>query len=773
MKWKASVTRRGRSSLLGTLLGIGLLSHGLAIIPMALWVEVSAQAASASVAQGYTYLNRGWVDGAIEIFQRALRANPQSVNAQMGLAIAYRRAGRDADAFQAYQNVVALDSDNQLALYALGILGGYRPEWQTQGIEALTQLLRLDPNSAEARQQRALLYLYQGQFESAIADYSAVLQSGPSPEALAGAAQAYTYSGNHAQSVALFERYRATGATLSPSEAIAYGLALRETGQSAQSVAILEQALRNEPPQTSRRLQLQGALASAYAANGQVGQAAAVLAPLQSRGDTRLILARAYMDIARYSGDTAYEQAAAALYRNVLGDPANLTAGRAREAANALSGISGQQTVALGVYRQLAQQYPGDVEIQVRQALLEQQTQQISGEALAARLLELTASAQPSEQQTIARSLVQITSPDPALLPVYGRLAQSGVDEPFLYYRAAQILIAQGNYSAARDAIAVFASAQSSQVQSQPLDQLLLADIDRREGNLEASAQRYQSVVAQRPERQVLTGALQGLATVRAEQRQFDEAIALYDQIIALNPQDESKQLGRASLAYGSDQITEAEAEAVLAQWLSRHTASEAPPELFSLAGVLPASATREALYNQLLTVDSANIPVQIRRIQLVASRDPDAARAQVEQLIANNPDDLNAYFVRGQIAQDLGDLSDASSAYTAILERNPDNLGALLALGGVEFQRRRYDAAQRVYNQALDLDPGNPTARRSLAGLNAAQGRRLAALNQLEDLQSEQAAQGSADPEVAIEMQRIREGFLLQRGIEPPWERF
>jgi len=767
-------SNRKRLSLLGTLLSVSMLSHGLVLLPMALQATVQAQTVSTSVAQGYTYLERGWVDGAIDIFQRVLRSNPQSANAQLGLAIAYRRAGRDADAFAAYQQVVALDNTNQLALFALGILGAYRPEWQPQGIDALTQLLSLDPDNLQGRQQRGLLYLYQGQFDAAIADYSRVIERNPSPEALIGAAQAYTYSGKHQDSLALFQRYQATGATFSPGETIAYSLALRETGQAAQAVSLIERSLqmsRSGPGATGVMLQLRGALASAYAANGQFDLANGAIAPLQSRGDARLILARAYMDIARYSGDNTYQQAAAGLYRNVLNDPANLTAGRAREVADALSSIPGQQTVALDVYRQLGQQYPDDPSLQVQQALLEQQTQQISAEALASRLTQILSAAPMGDRQVIARRLVQLTSPDPALLPVYQSLIRAGMDEPFLSYRIAQIAADQGNYSAAREAIAVFEASRSGQ--DQPLGDLLLADIDRRQGNLEDSAARYQGVIAQQPQPSVLTGALQGLAAVRAEQRQFDEAIALYDQIIALNPQNDSKQLGRASLAYGAERITAVEAERVLSQWLSRHTVAEAPPELFSLVGVLPASAAREGLYNQLLAIDAANVPVQVRSIQLLASRDPDAARAQVEQLIAANPNDLNAYFIRGQIAQDLGDLSDATVAYAAILERNPNNVGALLALGGVEFERQRYDSAQRAYSQVLDLDPNNSTARRSLAGLNAAQGRRLTALSQLEDWQADQAAQGIADPDVAIEMQRIREGFLMQRGIEPPWERF
>ncbi|MEO0405956.1 MAG: tetratricopeptide repeat protein [Cyanobacteria bacterium P01_A01_bin.135] len=762
MTSKADTTRR-RRFLWGTLFSISLLGHGL-VVPLSL----PAQAQSASVAQGYTYLDRGWVDGAIEIFERALRANPRSVNAQLGLAIAYRRSGRDAAAFEAYKSVLALDSDNQLALFAIGTLGSFRPEWQGDGIEALTRLLSLDGNNLQARQQRALLYLYQGQFSAAVADYTQVLQANPTPEALIGAAQAYTYSGNHREALPLFQRYEATGTTLSTSEAIAYALALRETGQADRAVSLLEGALQRSPgATTATTLQLRGGLASAYAANNQLSQATQILEPLRSRGDARLILARAYMDIARYSGDNSFQQQAATLYRSVLSDPANLTAGRAREVADTLSTISGQQTAALDIYNQLLQQYPGDVELQVRQALLARQTQQISGDALASRLSQLLAS--PAAQPVIARALVQLTTPDPALLPIYQRIVQSGANEPFLYYRIAQILAEQGNFDAARDAVAVFARSG----QEEPLDALLLADIDRRQGNFESSAQRYQGIVNSRPQRGLLTAALQGLASVRAEQRRFDDAIAIYDQIIALNPQDDAKQLGRASLAYGADRISAAEAESVLSQWLSRHQVTEAPPELFSLVGVLPASSAREGLYDQLLTIDRANIPVQVRKIQLVASRDPDGARAIVDQLIANNPDDLNAYFVRGQIAQDIGDLEDATATYEAIIARNPRNTGALLALGGVEFERQRFDAAQRAYNQVLELDPANAAARRSLAGLNAAQGRRLAALTQLEEWQSEQAAQGIADPDVAMEMQRIREGFLLQRGIEPPWERF
>ncbi|MEL6320850.1 MAG: tetratricopeptide repeat protein, partial [Cyanobacteria bacterium J06626_14] len=86
---------------------------------------------------------------------------------------------------------------------------------------------------------------------------------------------------------------------------------------------------------------------------------------------------------------------------------------------------------------------------------------------------------------------------------------------------------------------------------------------------------------------------------------------------------------------------------------------------------------------------------------------------------------------------------------------------------------QQRYDSAARLYNEALALDPNNQAALTSLAGLRVAQGQRLTALEQLEFLQVEFAAQGQSTEAITREMQRIREGYLQQRGFQPPWERY
>ncbi|MEO1521213.1 MAG: tetratricopeptide repeat protein [Cyanobacteria bacterium J06633_2] len=736
-----------------------------------------AQSVSSQVRRAYTLLDQGRVDAAIAQFEQFLQQTPNSLDGWLGVAIAYRRAGRDEEAFRAYQRVVELDPNNRLALSAIGVLGGFRPEWQNQGIAALDRVLSLDPNDVDARAQRALLYVYQGRFGEAIADYDVVLQRNPVPSVVVSAAQAYTYSGNYQQGLLLFSRYESAGGILGANEAIAYALALRETGQTAQAVQLLERQLSQRQTLDSTTINLRGALASSYAANQQFPEAVQVLTPIQNRQDSRTILARAYNDIGRYSGEISYFQAAANLYRQIMTQVSDLTAGMAREIADALSGmpIRAERQYALEIYRQLSAQYPNDSGLQVQQAILEQQLGFISSDQLGQRLQSVLQPfpTNPSEQRAIAQALTRLDSPNPILLPIYQTLVNAGINEPFLNFRIAQMYVRQGNLNAARTALGLYASTATSP-QDQATAVLLQAEIDRREGNLELSAQRYQSIVAgyaSNPD--IAITALQGLANIRQAQGRVGEALGIYDQIIGLDPQNQALQLGRASLAYQADLISEAQAEAIFNNWLSINGIADAPPELYSLAGALPASAQREELYLALINADPSNVPIQLRRLQVIAIRSPDLARAQLDRLIAQNPNDISAYFVQGELAQDLGDLELAADAYEAILLQQPNETGALLSLGGVRIQQQRYDSAARLYNEALALDPNNQAALTSLAGLRVAQGQRLTALEQLEFLQVEFAAQGQSTEAITREMQRIREGYLQQRGFQPPWERY
>jgi cellulose synthase operon protein C len=291
---------------------------------------------------------------------------------------------------------------------------------------------------------------------------------------------------------------------------------------------------------------------------------------------------------------------------------------------------------------------------------------------------------------------------------------------------------------------------------------------------LEASAQRYLGLIASNlADSDILNAALRGLAGIRVAQKRPTEALAIYDQLIARNPQDLTLQLARTSLAYEAKLITEPQAEAVLNAWLQTQPSTNVPPELFTLVGALPPDPKREPLYNALVQIDPNNIPVQLRLLQVIAKRNPAEAKARITQLVAQNPNNIGAYLLQGQLARGIGELDLASRAYETILSAQPNNLEALSALGGIRFQQRRFDSATELYAQALALKPDDLGIRQTLISLDAARDKQLTALQALEALQLEQMQKGVPSSDMSRQMQQIQEGFLQRRGFQPPWERF
>lgn len=764
---------------LSLVLVLGLQALGLTALPLLPPVGVAqAQEVPALVRQGYTLLGQNLVNDAIAVFKQAVDRYPSSLEAKLGLAIAYRRAGKDADAWQTYQQVLAQDPNNQLALRTVGVLGGFRPEWQTQGIAALTTLLSLVPNDPDAHAQRAQLYGYQGRFTEALADYEIALQGSPSADVILGAAQVYTYAGNAPKGLELFERYRSTtNKPLTGNVAIAYARALRDTGKVAQSIRILEAEL---PKQTNAyAIQIRSELSQTYLANRQPTQALAVLDPLRGRGDARLPLARALNELGRQQGQPDLALEAARLYRDVLNTTPNPSPALAREVADVLSGVPQERQTALQLYQQLVQQMPNDKVLQIQKIALESQLGGLSKDQAQAQLRSILQPlpTSPSQQLAIAQALVRL-EPDPEFLSVYQSLLQAGVNEPFLNFRLAQLLIEQNDFGGAQAALAAYQATPIGARDQAP--ELLLAEIDRRQGNLDASAQRYQTLIASgSPDNDVVTAAIRGLAGIRLTQNRPQEALTLYDQLIALNPDDGQVKLGRAAIAYQTKQITEAQADAVINQFLQARP-TETPQELYTLVGALPPRAQREALYTALIAADPNNAQVQVRLIQLLATRNPLQAQVQANRLLAQvraanqDPNNLSLLLLRGQLAQALGNLDQAGDAYQAILALEPDNVEALSALGGIRFQQRQFELADRLYSQVLAFKPDDVTAQRSLAELTAAQGKPLAAMDRLEQLKILQTVQGGTpDLEVNRRLQQLQEDLLQQRGFQPPWERY
>jgi cellulose synthase operon protein C len=763
---------RGPQQAWGLALGIALVMPGLglpAVRPA--WAET---ALPSEVRQGYTQLGKSQVDEALKTFEGSVARYPQSIEAHLGLAIAARRLGKDQLAWDSYQTVVKLDGSNALALKSIGLLGGYRPEWQVQGIEALDRLLAIQPNDDEARGQRALLLGYQQRFAAALTDYQRLLQGKPSADILLGAAQVYTYSGDYIRAVDLFNRYQSSGGKISPNAAIAYGRALRKSGAPGQAVAMLKGQLSTLSAVNDTTIQLRSELAQSLLDNGQSAEALAALDPLRGRREARLPLARALNEIGQRQGLAELLAESASLYKAALSDTPSPTPILIREVADVLSGIPQERPAALGLFRQLVTQQPGDRILQLQLLALENQLGIINRVQLLQRLQPIISPLpqDPSQQLAIARALIPI-DPDPSLLPVYQALLAAEVPEPFLNFRIAQVLIERGDFGGAQEAIAVYRSTPSGAQDLAP--ELLLAEVDRRLGNLDGSANRYLAVLSSRiPDNDVKFAALKALAGIRFSQGRTDEALGLYDRLIASNPQDLQLVLARTAIAYPAGRISVAEAEAVLYSWLQLRP-TERVPELYSLVAALPPDPRREPLYAMLAEADPTNVPVQVRWIEVLASRNPYQAQAQANRLLAQarrvyGQGDPALYVLQGQLALAAGNLDVATTAYQTVLAQQPDNTAALSGLGGIRFQQRRFESATRYYSRVLSLNPDDKGAQLSMAELLAAQGHKLDAIQQFEQVQRQgQYPDGAVNQRV----EKIQEEFLQQRGFQPSWERY
>ena len=753
--------------------GAGVRALGtLALVTLLLGLEILTNPAalaqrSPQVNQGYALLERGWVTDAIAAFQAALSRQPNSPEARLGLALAYQRAGRDADAWNAYQAVIQIAPENAVALAALGELGGYRPEWQAGGINALTRLLGQNSDNSAVRGQRALLYGYQGRFTESLADYDLLLAQNPSPQTLLEAAQIYAFSGDYTGSLALFNRYRQTGPL--PTEVLtAYALALQETGNAEGAIALLEPELRPAERTDALSLGLRTGLANAYDASGQTAQALELLSPLVGNPEALLPLARAYSAIGRRQQEPSLFGQATALYRQALAATAAPSYGLRVEIADVLSEWPDTEAIALDMLEQLGAENPAVVSLAVKSQLLAYRLGQESAAAAAEQILPLVSPIPDSapEQRAITTALIRIDNPDPALLPVYETVA-AAVESPLLTYRIAQIYLSQGNLAAARDALATYRA--TSPGQRDWGTELLVADLERQLGDLEASARRYEAAIAAQPSDRATAEALRGLAFVRRLQGQPEAALPVYLDAIAAAPDNATYPLGYALLAYRTGQISVATAEETLAGWLASQDLGNPPPELVELVGALPADGDRASLYQTLLAQRPADLWLRWRTIELLAQAAPDQAHAAMEALIAANPDDITVYFFQGELAQQQGNLPLAVAAYRQVLTQEPANLGALSALAGVQFQQGNLPAARALYGQVLALEPDAWEASYAIAELNIADDQKLSALEQLRQISDPAAGPVNLEQRA----QDVEFELLRRRGFQPSWERY
>lgn len=97
-------------------------------------------------------------------------------------------------------------------------------------------------------------------------------------------------------------------------------------------------------------------------------------------------------------------------------------------------------------------------------------------------------------------------------------------------------------------------------------------------------------------------------------------------------------------------------------------------------------------------------------------------ALRRADEILASEPDNLNALIVKGGILSlPTPEFCDCGAAVELLREassRHPEDVRYLLALGDVEKNAGEYEAAESTYRKVLALDPDSFDARIGLAAL-------------------------------------------------------
>lgn len=92
------------------------------------------------------------------------------------------------------------------------------------------------------------------------------------------------------------------------------------------------------------------------------------------------------------------------------------------------------------------------------------------------------------------------------------------------------------------------------------------------------------------------------------------------------------------------------------------------------------------------------------------ASRgDLTGANAEVEQVLAKSPKQVEGLLLKGDIARARGEPKDAIVAYLAAAKESPTNFVARLNLAGAYIENRQFDLAQQQVDELKKLSPRHP----------------------------------------------------------------
>ena len=158
--------------------------------------------------------------------------------------------------------------------------------------------------------------------------------------------------------------------------------------------------------------------------------------------------------------------------------------------------------------------------------------------------------------------------------------------------------------------------------------------------------------------------------------------------------------------------------------------------------------------FNTLLKLEQLD-PNDLDNTARVASfyllgRQPDEAKKRVDQVLAKNPDHVQALFLRaGLLSADAQNLDQIKTVYTRILDIDPKQARAHLALARIAGSERLFEDAQTHLLKAQKIDPGNMNIQKTLFDFYMSRQQPEKGLALLKDLAAQQP--DKADPHIFL----------------------
>jgi tetratricopeptide (TPR) repeat protein len=113
--------------------------------------------------------------------------------------------------------------------------------------------------------------------------------------------------------------------------------------------------------------------------------------------------------------------------------------------------------------------------------------------------------------------------------------------------------------------------------------------------------------------------------------------------------------------------------------------------------------------------------------------KDLDRAMELADNVLKENPADMQAHYLKGTILAGLGDFPGAIAEYRAVLRQEPQNIRASLSLAQAHLSNNEMALAEDTYKKVLEIDPQEKRARFGLVDVYRRKGEFILAKEQLE----------------------------------------